>query len=142
MKKSFSILLSFILLASHVSLIIGTHYCGGEPVESKLLFGENHLGCGMADMDESCDHEETNENNDVSFDNAPCCENDYFTVQVTDDFVKDTATVFFSNNFVAALFSTILNPEIFSKYTNQLYTEYYPPPLEKNIQILFQTFLL
>ena len=141
MKKYFSILLSFILLASHISLTIGTHFCGGEPVESKFLFGETHLSCGMSDMDETCEHAETN-NNDISFNSTPCCENEYQTLKVTDDFVKDTVPICYNINFVTALISNIFNPEILLKSTNKIFTEYYPPPLEQNIQILFQTFLL
>jgi hypothetical protein len=142
MKKFLGILLSFILLASHISLIIGTHYCGGEAVESMLMFGESHLSCGMPDMEGKCDHSEKTNNNDISFDNAPCCENEYQTVRVTDEFIKDAALFSFNINFVAAFISTELNPETFSKSADQLYTEYYQPPPGKNLQILLQTFLL
>jgi hypothetical protein len=142
MKKGFSILLSFILLASSVSLTIGTHYCGGKAVESMLMFGDDHLGCGMADMEESCGHSEKTNDKEVGFDNSPCCANEYFTVQVTDDFVKDTTPVNFRVNFVAAFISILLNQEILSKSTHKLFAGYYPPPPGKNLQVLLQTFLL
>ncbi len=142
MKKSFTILLSFILLASHISLTIGTHYCGGEAVESMLMFGENHLGCGMSDMEESCEHSGKTNGNDVSFSNTPCCENEYFNVDSTDDFVKDTAPLHFSTNHVAVIISAILNTEIISKSTHKLFTGYNPLPPGKNLQVLLQTFLL
>jgi hypothetical protein len=142
MKRVFSILMAVTLLASYISLTIGTHYCGGEVVESKLIYGGTHLSCSMPDMVESCDHSEKPDYNDVRFDKAPCCENEYQTVQVTDEFVQDTAPLSFNIYFVAKLIYTSLSPDLFSKPVRPIYTEYFPPPSDKNIQALFQTFLL
>ncbi len=74
-----SILLSVFLLANHINLTIGTHYCRGQAVETKILIGETHMSCGMEDMDESCDAHGVQ---DLSYTNSPCCENHYQALPV------------------------------------------------------------
>lgn len=143
MRNSFSILLSFILLASHIYLTTGTHFCGGEAVETKIISGETHLSCNMPDMAEPCDDSEKTDKNRVSFDKVPCCENDYQSVLVTNEFVKnDLANITFNIEFAVALIYTTLNLDLFPKSKHQFYTEYISPPLEKDIQVIFQTFLI
>ena len=142
MKKVFSIVLSFMLLVGHMSLIVGTHYCGGETVESKIILSETHLGCGMSDGLLSCSATgETNTHN-VIIENIPCCENEYQTIQVTDEFVKDTASFTFSVDFALAYVYASANFELLSNSAPQSFTDFSPPPLEKDFQVLFQTFLI
>ena len=142
MKRSFSILLSFILLASHMSFTIGTHSCGGEAVEKKLIFGESHLGCDMMDMEESCTDSENVNYMRVSFDKTPCCENEYETVQAIDEFVKGASYPTFNVDFAVAIIYTSFNLDLFPKTYHQFYTEYLSIPIEKDIQVLFQTYLI
>ncbi|PKP51460.1 MAG: hypothetical protein CVT92_12730 [Bacteroidetes bacterium HGW-Bacteroidetes-1] len=142
MKKSFSILLSFILLASHIYLTIGTHFCGGEAVETKIMLGETHLDCGMMVMEASCDTPVKQHENGINFDKVPCCQNEYQTVQTTDEFVKDAAQIAFNVDFAIAFINTTLILDLFSKAVHQFFTEYNPPPIEKDNQVLFQTFLI
>lgn len=141
MKQIFSISLSFILLASHMFLAMGTHFCGGEVVETKIILGETHLGCGMMDMGEPCDNSNHNKN-ETNFDKTPCCENEYQTVLSTNEFVKDTVQIAFNIEFAVTFIYTTLNLDLFPKPTPQFYTKYISPPLEKDIQVLFQTFLI
>lgn len=142
MKKGFSIILSFILLASHMYLSIGTHFCGGEAVESKILIGETHLGCGMMDMEEPCDDFENSNKKKTGFNKAPCCHNEFQTVQTTDEFVKDATQVDFSVDLAVAFIYTTLNLDLFPESSHQFYTEYISPPLKKDIQILFKSFII
>lgn len=149
MRKVFSIILSFLLLASHMSLAIGTHFCSGKAVETKIIWGKTHLGCGMPDMAETCDipgescdvsHELLAQ--DIHFDKVPCCENEYQTFQVTDEFVKDVTPQFLHVNLAVAFIYTTLYLDLFPTLTPPFYTEYNPPPLDKDLPILFQTFLI
>lgn len=142
MKQIFSILLSFILLASHMNLTMGTHFCGGEAVETKVLLGETHLGCEMMDLVEPCDGSEHSNQNQVRFNNVPCCQNEFQTIQGTADFVKEATQTFFNVDFAVAFLYTSLNLDLFPKSSHQVYTEYISPPLEKDISVLFQTFLI
>jgi len=142
MKKSLSIFLSFILVISHMSIIIGTHFCSGEAVESRIILGETHLGCGMMDMEESCDDSGKSDKNGVSFDKLPCCKNEYQNVQSTNEFVKDAVQITLNVDFAVAFIYTSLNLDLFTKSTYQFSTEYISPPLVKDNQVLFQTFLI
>lgn len=142
MMKSFSILLSFILLASPMYLTIGTHFCGGEAVETKILFWEKHLGCEMTDMEKPCNDSQKTDNKGVSFDKIPCCENEYQTVRVTNEYVEEATQIVSNVEFTLTYIYTTLNLHFFTKSTNQGNTEYFPLPLEKDIQVLFQTFLI
>lgn len=142
MKETFSLFFSLILLVSHMSMAVGTHFCGGEAVETKILFGETHLGCNMPDMAGPCKDAEKTNTNEVRFDKVPCCQNEYQTVQVTDEFVKDAAQNRFHVEFAAAFIYTTLNSALLPNSTHQFYTVYISPPLEKDIQVLFQTFTI
>lgn len=142
MMNVFSILLSFILLVSHISLTIGTHFCGGEAVETKIILGETHLGCGMMDMEDPLGDSENACNNRVSFDKIPCCENEYHTVQVSYEFLKDAAQKTFNAEFAIVFIYTQLNIDLYTKSRHQFFTENITPPFEKDIQVLFQTFLI
>jgi hypothetical protein len=62
-------------------LTIGTHFCGGEAVERKILFGETHLGCNMPNMEEPCNILQRLIMMDV-LTKVPCCQNKYQTFQV------------------------------------------------------------
>lgn len=139
MTRIVSILLSVFLLASHISLTIGTHYCRGQAVETKILFGETHMSCGMADMDESCDARGVQNSGYIS---SPCCENHYQALPVSDDFLKDPPQVNVAVGLTALLVYPIPIGELFPKTAHQSYTDYLPPPLEKDIQVLFRTFII
>ncbi|MDF1546739.1 MAG: hypothetical protein P1P88_02880 [Bacteroidales bacterium] len=121
---------------------MGTHFCGGEAVETKIILGETHLGCVLVDMEEPCDDSEHSNNNQVRFNNIPCCQNEFQTIDSTDEFVKDATQTVFNVDFAVAFLYTSLNLDLLPKATHQFYTEYNSPPLEKDIQVFFQTFLI
>ncbi len=142
MMKGFSIMLSVILLASHISLTIGTHFCGGEPVEKKVVFGNTHLGCGMEEMDESVIDPSNSSTAGTSFAEMPCCENEFQKVEATDDFLKDASSPAIHIDFVYIHVLTLLGLESDPITDINLYADASPPPLERDIQILFQTYLI
>jgi hypothetical protein len=140
MKKFFSIVLAVVLLASQLSLTIGTHVCAGEAIETRIIYGGSHLlGCGMEDMSEAC---EIPVQHDVNFSKDQCCENQYQTLQSSDEFVNDSFHHNFSVDFAVAFVHAALNIDSFSQADRPFNTAYLPPPHEKNIQALFQTFLI
>lgn len=142
MKRCLSILLSFILLVSHVNVTFGTHFCGGEAIVTKIIFGKTHLGCGMMDMEAPCKTSEKSNSSNANFENAPCCENLFKTFRVTDEYVKEVAFQSLHVEFAQAIIYTTIHLDLFPKSTHQFYTEYTPPPLENDIRVLFQTFLI
>lgn len=137
MNRVVSILLSFFLLASHISLTIGTHYCRGDAVDTQILIGKSHMDCGMAEMEETCD---ITGDRDFVFTNHPCCENQFQEIHATDDFVKDTTHVILHAGDAAALTTPAGNEVLFGNRAAQTYTDYLPPPMAKEIHSLFQTF--
>ncbi len=141
-KQIFSILFSFILLAGHSHLTIGMHFCGGEAVESKIVLGELHLACDMMDIEESCDDSGNSNKSQASFDNNPCCETEYQTIQPPEDIFKDATQIAFNIDFAVAPVYSTLNPDLFPKTTHLSFRQYHSPPIEKDIQVLLQTFLI
>lgn len=139
MNRAVSILLSFFLLASHISLTIGTHYCRGQAVDTQILLGKSHLDCGMADMEEACD---IAGDQSIVFTNPPCCENQYQELQATDDFVRDATQVNIFEGAAAVLTVPVGNEVLSGRRAAQAYSDYLPPPTEKDIHSLFQIFLL
>jgi hypothetical protein len=139
MNRVVSILLSFFLLASHISLTIGTHYCRGQAVDTQILLGKSHMDCGMAEMEEACD---IAGDRDFVFANPPCCENQYQELRATDDFVRDLADVSLNAGAAAVLTTPAGNEGLSGKRAVKAYTDYLPPPMEKDIHSLFQIFLI
>ncbi len=140
MKKVFAIFLGLLLLVSHSYLTIGRHYCGGKVVESKIILGETHLSCRMMEMEKPCNGSENS--NEINFDKAPCCKNEYQTVQLTNEFEKVEVPVIFKNVFANVFVYATLNLDLLTNYPHQTYPEYHSPPIEKDIQVLLQTFLI
>lgn len=129
-------------MASHVSLVIGNHFCDGKVVETKILLGETHLGCNMPEMQETCTDLEFQKNHEFCFDNVPCCENEYQTVQAALEYVKDATQITLNGGFANAVFYITMNINLFPKTDHQSGILFIHPPIEEDIQVLFQTFLI
>jgi hypothetical protein len=143
MKKILSIVLSILLMASHMYFTIGTHYCGGEAFVSKIILGKTHLDCGMAAMDESCNQSETWGEYGNNLKKAPCCENEYQTIEPTDEFVKEELRLATLNvDFAIAHLFAALTFDALPKSTENFDTDYSLPHYKKDIQVLFQSFLI
>ncbi|MDN5350855.1 MAG: hypothetical protein PWQ54_2251 [Bacteroidales bacterium] len=125
-----------------MTVTIGTHFCGGEAVATKIMLVNTHLGCDMPDIEEPCDGSEHTNHNHFSFTNIPCCQNEFQTIQCADDFVNDATQTVFNFDFVVVFLHTALNLDLLPKATHQFYTVYISPPLKKDIPVLFQSFLI
>lgn len=138
-KKVLSIFLSFLLLFSNLGFSMNTHFCGGEPIEKSVSLGTEMLSCGMESEDSSCGNSGSLQN---SFNAVPCCKDINVFLQVDDELRLKWSNSSFQNlNLVAVLpsynFIAISKAKIefaFIKYT--------PPLIKKNIQVLFQSFLI
>lgn len=106
------------------------------------MFGKTHLGCNMTAMEESFNIPAKNDENKVRFDQIPCCENEFQTVQTTNEFVKEGMQHYFNVDFAVEFIYKALKLGLSPKTNHQLFTVYSSPPIEKEIQILFQTFLI
>jgi len=133
MKNIFSILLSTLLLLSSAGVTYGQHYCGGKVVADALMLGEKQLTCEGYMLPASSDHKEK----------PGCCEDVYHQVVTDDNYASSSFDLNLNQTFIAAFVSVFLvqEPVIFTSKTND-FTEYLPPPLLRDIPVLYQTFLI
>ena len=54
MKKAFSILTVFLVLAAMLQITVARHYCGGDLAASKVSLSGKLATCGMEGTEESC----------------------------------------------------------------------------------------
>lgn len=126
------------MLTSHLGFAVGTHYCGGIAVEAKLMIGHEHLDCGMAGMDNECENKSEGK---TYLDKIPCCENDYLSVEVEDEYKLSVERTTVNFDFVAAFVVSYL--DVFSvDQENPQLTEYDPPLVTEDIPILHQVFII
>ncbi len=136
MQRFISILLSSLILLSSSGLAYAKHYCGSIEMVSKVTFGEEHLSCGMVMSSTPCGDEHEEEGHF-------CCNNKYLKVTTDAQYAK----VAFAFDFTTQWFATIV--EVFVPVALELpdehnvsYRYYRPPPLVKDYQVLYETFLI
>tara|TARA_R110002124_G_scaffold99337_1_gene245356 strand:+ start:93576 stop:93983 length:408 start_codon:yes stop_codon:yes gene_type:complete len=135
MKQVISIFLSVLLLASSTGISYAQHFCGDYEMASMITLGPKQLSCDMAVEDDACADEAAPSHN--------CCDNEYTSVDVDDNFFKANFNVTFNSQFAAALVSVfVLQISEEHSTTQNSYAEYDPPPLVKDIPVLFETFLI
>lgn len=132
-----SIFLSLLLLASSSGIAYAQHFCGEHEMMAKVTLGEEHLSCGMKMMVPTCE-----DDNMVSKE-AHCCSNTYTQVETDDNFAKVSFDIDLDKNFVSAFVAVFVLPQIgnYPSHRN-IYRDYHPPPLDKDIPILYQVFLI
>lgn len=126
------------MLTSHLGFAVGTHFCGGLAVEAKLMIGHEHLDCGMADMDKECERKSDGK---TYLDKSPCCENEYLTIEVEDEFKPSVEQTALNFEFVAAFVVSYLDFFSVDEENGQL-AEYDPPLVTEDISILHQVFII
>ncbi|TNF40545.1 MAG: hypothetical protein EP311_08755 [Cytophagales bacterium] len=137
MKSPISILLAFLVLFASVGMAKTTHFCMGMEMKSEIGFGEKHVDCGM---NMPMDHEENQDDNHQ--DSKSCCENVTTHLQVDDEVSLKKAEIQFNLNFAVALVQVfVFGLDLVSSETTPL-PIYYPPPIEQDLQVLHQTFLI
>lgn len=126
------------MLTSHLGFAVGTHFCGGLAVEAKLMIGHEHLDCGMADIGKEC---EGKSDGKTYLDKMPCCENEYLSIEVEDEFKPTVEQNALNFEFVAAFAVSYL--DVFSvDEINLQHTNYNPPQVAEDISILHQVFII
>jgi hypothetical protein len=112
------------------------HYCGGRAVESKLLFVNHDLGCGMEKEAKKCDDAEI-----LRYSKKPCCKDEVIAIQL----VEDIEIRALNNDSPTSLNSTDIieenvafnNPLNSNKYYSSI-----PDKPKISFRVLYQTFLL
>ncbi len=135
MKKIFSFILSLLLLLSSTGITYAQHYCGDFVMMEKITFSEEALSCGMSMTEDDCGDE-----SEITHD---CCDNQYTTVSTDDNFSQASFDVVLNDVFVASFVSVfILGDTTVANQELPQYSEYNPPPLLKDIPVLYETFLI
>ncbi|MGB0789496.1 MAG: HYC_CC_PP family protein [Marinirhabdus sp.] len=134
MKLCVSIGLSVLLLASSSGVTYAQHFCGDFEMIAKVTLGEKHMSCGMAMETSPCGDEHEKDHD--------CCENHYTTISTDDNFAKAGHDLHLQNTVAppAAIFS--LPIKIFAPTAVFHCNKYNPPPLIKNLPILYASFLI
>ena len=135
MSKIISILLSVLLLLSSTGITYAQHYCGEFEMLSKVTLGEEHLSCGMAMETSGCEDSDAEDHH--------CCDNQYTSVTTDDHFAKANFNIDFHQSFVIAFISVFaLQQMVEYKTSLDDYALYHPPPLNMDIPVLYDTFLI
>lgn len=135
MKKIISFILSLLLLLSSTGITYAAHYCGDFKMMEEISIGQQHLSCGMVMEDTSCD--------DGQQEDHDCCDNQYTSITTDDNFAKASFDLQLPSTFVPAFIAVFVLDEVvlFQEKTPE-YSEYNPPPLIKDIPVLYETFLI
>ncbi|RMA66509.1 HYC_CC_PP family protein [Ulvibacter antarcticus] len=136
MKKVISIFLSVLLLVSSSGIAYAQHFCGDYEMLSEVTLGEKHLSCGMTMTKTPCANGE-------QIEDPNCCDNQFTQIDTDDNFAKANFDIQFNQHFVAALVSVfVLYETLEQEVEKDTYFEYQPPPLVKDIAVLYETFLI
>lgn len=127
------------MLASSAGIAYAQHFCGGMEMMAEISLGEKQLSCGVdtAATDSDCggskyapaDHD--------------CCKNHITKIEIDDNFAKTSFDVKLNKTLVASFVSVFVLQEVeISSSEKTFFAEYNPPPLEQNLNILYETFLI
>ncbi len=140
MKRLLSIFLSILMLTGSTGITMATHFCGGEAMETQLMYGHAALGCGMNDMEKECERQKDSSEHLLKTEN--CCANHYTTIESDDTITSKQVFQTINLKFFVAFAFTYLGLQPSEVDNNSQYTNYSPPLLKQDIPILHQSFLL
>lgn len=131
--------MSLLLLLSSSGLTYAQHFCGDYEMMSKITLGEAHLSCGMEMMTSTCE----DSHDDAHDDKHNCCDNEYTSINVDDNFATSSFDIQLNPVFVVAFVSVFVKQDA-KNYDQNLdyYKDYSPPPLGEDLQVLYDTFLI
>ena len=133
-KRIISGLLILIVLVGTVGVSYDSHYCGGRFVKSQISIIPSTLSCGMQkEADKNCDGQETF--------SRVCCSNEHMAFELNEDYSVDQAQApTFISNFSIPV--SIIEEYEFIDETEYSFLGYSPPPLERDIVVFYQSFLI
>ena len=135
MQKAISFLLSVLLLASSTNVTYAKHFCGDYEVLSVITLGEKNLTCGMKMNSNTC--------NDVKQEAPHCCKSKYENIDIDDNFDLSSYDALLNVPFIKSFVSVFVIQQLeFDSKFLQFYADYDPPPLDKDIPVLYQVFVI
>jgi len=139
MKKVFhkilSVLMAFVVLFTTMSFTVDMHYCGDSLVDFSLFTKAE--GCGMekAQPAKSCENPSMTEKS--------CCTDKQIVKEGQDDLKTSfNKLTFEQQTFVATFFYTYIN--LFEGLDENIvpFKDYSPPFIERDVQTLYETYLI
>ncbi len=128
-----------LMLASSSGIAYAQHFCGGMEMMSEITIGEKYLSCGMESdaQDSTCgDEKAMPESHD-------CCKNHVTKIHTDDNFAKASFDIKLNKTFVTTFVSVFVLQEVEIASTQKIFfADYNPPPLERDLNILYDTFLI
>ncbi|ALM20304.1 hypothetical protein AAT17_03100 [Nonlabens sp. MIC269] len=133
--KTLSVLMAFVVLFTTMSFTIDMHYCGETLVD--FSFNASAKTCGMEKVqaEKTC--------NNLMMKEKSCCSNKQIVKESNEDLKMSLDKVTFEQQIFVAVFTYSYLNLFESAESEDLAFEDYPPPfLERDIQVLHQTFLI
>lgn len=136
MQRSTAFILSLLILLSSSGITFAQHFCGGNPVSSKITLGEGTLSCGMMNMKEdTCGAEKKIEKHS-------CCDDQYLAVDIDSHYNKAHFEFPFLNFKLPVIKWNVVIDEVCLNFEKTAFQVYRPPPLQKDFQVLYETFVI
>lgn len=128
------------MLVSNVVFSLNTHYCGGKAVKTSFSIGLHNPDCGMAETEPGCGEIPAQQGNEIN--QKPCCENTHQVIQMDEDADISSSKVSINPAFVIAFTHAFVHALLYADPTLVHNTDYVPPIPDRDIQVLFQSFLI
>lgn len=133
-KKIASILLALFFLMSSSHLSFATHYCGGHAFKHALLISTADFGCGMEKGDKTCEKNTNIQKN--------CCDNELVNLNIKDNYQPSLTKISVEQHFIFVTVATLLFSVPTTEQQVISFQDYQPPLPDKDIPVLFQSFLI
>lgn len=115
-----------------------THFCGGLEMLSELSLNASHINCGMKQKVPDC---EPNDGK-AHVQDSGCCDNEFEILHLDEDFSISKASLHLNLDFALAWVHTFVIKVSLEEATVTTYSDYSPPIIEQDHQVLYQTFLI
>lgn len=144
LKRILILFVNFCLLFSSFHFSIGTHYCMGEEVHSKVLLPGVDLGCSAGSVVCRKDNVSTPSTED-SISKTPCCQNEYLSMDWSEYESNDSGVQF--ESIASISFWPVQAADVISlqfTYFKQPVPIQIPPPtsLKSDAQSLYGVYLI
>lgn len=133
--KILSVLMAFVVLFTTMSFTVNMHYCGDSLVDFSVFKSAEICGMEKAQPVKSCENPTMNEKD--------CCTDQQLVKEGQDDLKTSfNKLTFEQQTFVATFFYTYIN--LFEGLDENIvpFKDYSPPFVERDIQTLYETYLI
>ncbi|TKD65168.1 hypothetical protein FBT53_06470 [Flavobacterium sp. ASW18X] len=135
LHKILSILMAFVVLFTTLSFTVDMHYCGDSLVDFSFFTKAKTCGMEKAQPSKGCEN--------PTLSKKSCCSNQKILKEASDDLKTSFDKLNFEQQtFVATFFFSYIN--LFEGLGDKVIPtkDYSPPFIERDVQILYETYLI